>query len=417
LAGSRRKGREAWASARRTVQALTLLGFLILFVGAHQLRVSAAWAALPLRLDPLAMLASSLASRSVLAGSALALITVASALVFGRAWCGWACPLGTLLDLLSLRRWRGRRPAPPEKLRSLKYLLLIAVLASALLGSLALLIFDPLTLLYRGLGEGIWPALDRGLTALASGLYAVPPFRPAVSGLDSLLRPEVFPAIALSFRLGILYAGVLVAVVGLNVFAERFWCRYLCPLGGLLGLIGKVPLVRREVASSCSECGRCIETCPTGTIRSDRGFASDPGECTLCMDCLGDCARGEVSFRARLRPGAWLEYDPGRREMLAALGAAAGGLALLRVEAPAASAGAYAIRPPGSADADLLSRCIRCSLCVHCSPLSARQGSKGFGHRSSSLDSATVTTPATRAARRALWRRSRRWPSRPSGFK
>ena len=113
---------KSWPRLRRVVQYLALLLFLILFVWSRRGGWPAEVVNVPMRLDPLAMLAQLLASRTLLAGSALALITVGLTLVLGRAWCGWLCPLGTVLDLFSFRRLRGRRAAPTDGWRRVKLL-------------------------------------------------------------------------------------------------------------------------------------------------------------------------------------------------------------------------------------------------------------------------------------------------------
>jgi polyferredoxin len=48
-----------------------------------------------------------------------------------------------------------------------------------------------------------------------------------------------------------------VAVLALNTVRARFWCRYLCPLGALLGLVSKVSWLRRATNDRCIACGRC----------------------------------------------------------------------------------------------------------------------------------------------------------------
>jgi len=95
-----------WTTLRKVVQALALLAFVALFVWSRRGGWPGSVVNLPMRLDPLAMLSHLLASRTLLLGSALALITLALTFAFGRAWCGWLCPLGTLLDLFSLS-WLG----------------------------------------------------------------------------------------------------------------------------------------------------------------------------------------------------------------------------------------------------------------------------------------------------------------------
>jgi polyferredoxin len=104
----------AWITARKLVQYAALFAFFLFFLVSKQRSWPADLANLPMRLDPLLMLAHLLASRTLLLGSSLALLAILLTLVFGRAWCGWICPLGTVLDLFLLKRWRGKRPPPPN---------------------------------------------------------------------------------------------------------------------------------------------------------------------------------------------------------------------------------------------------------------------------------------------------------------
>lgn len=319
------------------------------------------------------MLAHLLASRRALVGSALALITVVLTLAFGRAWCGWLCPLGTLLDLFSLRRRRGTREAPADLWRKAKYGLLLTILAAALFTNLTLMIFDPLTILFRTLSVSVWPAVDQLVTAAEAMLYRVPVLRPAISAFDGLARPKVLPPEPAFYRYTLLYAGVFLGVVLLNLVAPRFWCRYLCPLGALLGLLSKVAVVRREVNARCTQCDACVWVCPTGTIQPAEGYASDSSECTMCLECLAACPYNAVEFPIHLSLAERQPYDPSRRQALMALGAAIAGVGLFRSNLTAGRDHSRLIRPPGARENDLLSKCIRCGECIRACPTSAIQ--------------------------------------------
>ena len=362
-----------WVTARKLTQYIALLTFLALFVGSRPGGAGGDLMKIPMQLDPLTSLAHILANRVILAGSLLALITLTLTLVFGRAWCGWLCPLGTILDLLSLNRWRRKDQAPSETWRTVKYGFFLVILVAALLGNLTLLAFDPLTLLIRTLTTSLWPALDQIVTAGEMALYRLPPLAGPISQLDSWLRPRILPSQPVYYRQIWLFTGVFLGVIALNLAAPRFWCRYLCPLGGLLGLVSKVAVLRRSVGEGCKGCVLCTAACPTGTINPSRGYTSDPGECTMCLDCLDVCPRDEVTFAPHILLADWNNYDPGRRQALLSVAGAIAAVALFESDSLAKREHPYLLRPPGARGNDFISKCIRCGECMHACPTSALQ--------------------------------------------
>jgi polyferredoxin len=328
---------------------------------------------MPMRLDPLAMAANLLASRVFLAGSAVALVVVVLTLLLGRIWCSWLCPLGALLDWFPLRQRRDKRATIPDVWRSVKYGLLLTILMGAIFTNLTLLIFDPLTILFRTLSTAVWPAVDQIVTAAESALYRVPPLQPTVSAFDALVRPVALPIDPVFYRFAPLYAALFVGVIAVNLIAPRFWCRYLCPLGALLGLLSKVGLIRREVNDRCTQCGACARVCPTGTIQADKGYASDPSECTMCLACLNACPTDATDFPVRVSAPQWYSYDPDRRLVLTSLGATIAGIGLLQSNLVADRDHLRLIRPPGARENNLLHKCIRCGECNRACPTSAIQ--------------------------------------------
>ena len=359
---------------RPWIQAAAFVLFLVTLIGAG--KIAFLPADLFFRLDPLAGLANMIAARqivpSMLAGAAVMLVAT---LILGRVWCGWLCPLGTVLDWTPARRNKRFEPDPAPRLRGVKYFLLALIGIAALPGNLTFLILDPITLIYRTTATAAWP----GLIALISGaetlLYRVPFLRAPVDGFESAARGTLLPMAQPAYGLGILLALIFIGILALNAVRDRFWCRYLCPLGALLGLVSKVAWLRRTVGDACVDCQRCARACPTGTIDPQRGFASDPAECTMCLECVPVCAKAGQHFTGHLKPAAWQAYDPSRRQFLASAGAAVVAVGLFAAEPAAVRDDPRLVRPPGAQGKEFLARCIRCGICLKVCPTSGLQPS------------------------------------------
>jgi MauM/NapG family ferredoxin protein len=366
-----------WPGLRRTRQAVQIMAFVLyvyLLFAALQRRAAFPLADLFFRLDPLATISAMIADRAWIPRLALGLITLVLTLLLGRAWCGWICPLGTLLEWIRIPDAARRAMAISPRWRSIKYILLFLILAMALFGSLTLLILDPITLFTRTMTTAILPALNQAITATERALYPISIVRPAIDWVERVLRGPVLPVIQPAFSGSAFIFLLFLAILALNALADRFWCRNLCPLGGLLGLISKMALLRPVIQPACNRCGHCVRDCRLGAIDTSAGYEIVSSECIVCLDCLAACPEDGIGFEWHWRPASKQDYDPTRRQVLTALGISAVSLALLRTDAQAKHPAPRLIRPPGVDDEDtFLSRCIRCSQCMKVCPTSGLQ--------------------------------------------
>jgi len=337
-----------------------------------------------LRLDPLVAFALPAAMRefipSLLPGLGMALL----ALLFGRVFCGYLCPFGITLDLarsFGVRRTQGRGPETEDSCRPRpwhwgKYLVLTAVIAAAALGVNAAFAASPIPLITRFYGTFIFPLVQ------LAGKQGLDVLRPAADtlNLNALAYAQVgvrrFEAIFfMLFFFGALFA--------LEHCRPRFWCRYLCPAGALLGLFSFRPLWRRRVRE-CVSCGQCRRHCPMGAIDLEASNTAHR-ECIACRRCEAVCpgvTRFSVLPAPQTAPPQTLPDLPGRRQILQAgligMGCAAGSmLGLDSLQQPAAVGlirQSVLIRPPGAApEEDFLRLCLRCGACMQACPSNGLQ--------------------------------------------
>jgi MauM/NapG family ferredoxin protein len=165
---------------------------------------------------------------------------------------------------------------------------------------------------------------------------------------------------------------VFVGILALNAIRPRFWCRYVCPLGGLLGLVSRVSLLRRTVdQEKCNKCRRCARECPVNAIDSEKAYASDPAECTLCLKCVEDCPTGAIALHGQTEPVQPELEGLTRRQVLGSFGIMLAGVALLRLAPLLRGTEQRRLRPPGTSEDDVMKKCIRCGVCVNICPTRA----------------------------------------------
>jgi polyferredoxin len=363
-----------------------------------------------------------LTTRTLYAGLLWGLTTVVMTILLGRFFCGWLCPFGSLHQFvgylakhkrslkakLALNRYRSAQ--------SLKYWILIFLLTMAIAelaidairlpraapvgfaALMALALAAVIVLAIRQVGRDIKKnaaavlAVTGGWVLISFLFYGN--WRPAASLQIGLLDP-----IALVYRsinLIILplmdqttltasssprlYAGtwliasIFLVSVLLNLIWPRFYCRFVCPLGALFGVLGRFALWRiGKSREDCTDCQLCEKNCegacqPTSQIRI--------AECVLCLNCMDDCHHGLMGYHiAPSAGGESLSPDLSRRKFLTAAVSGAAAIPLLRIGGqPGPNWNARLVRPPGSLpEQQFLSRCIKCGQCMRICPTTVIQ--------------------------------------------
>ena len=365
-----------WRTARQLTQIASVIFFFALAFFTYRGAESLIPLDLYLRVNPLVAFAAMIASRTAIATLLLAGIALVLGFVFGRAWCGWLCPLGAMLDWISPRTMG--RIELHKTWRGIKYILLFIIFFAALLGNLSLLILDPITILNRTFGSVFLPAFNVIIVAVETVLYPIaPPLAPVFEIIEQNFRGTFLPAQQTFYQLGWMLAIVFAAIIGLNWVVPRFWCRYLCPLGAVYALQAKISWLRPRAVKDCSHCAACMRVCPTAAITVTKsGFTVDPAECVVCMDCVTECPEAVIAINFRgERASAQSSFDLSRRHFLEGAAFAVAGVALFRSALSARREDSWLIRPPGARANDFLSKCIRCAECTKVCPTGGLQPS------------------------------------------
>lgn len=176
-------------------------------------------------------------------------------IVLSRFFCGWICAFGALqgaFGWLGKKLFKRRFTVPPKVdrvLRWLKYPILVAIVYFTwTTGTLVIRPYDPLA---------AYGHLSAGLAA-------------------------VWAEFAVGFVL-------LVLTLGLSMFYERAFCKYVCPMGAVNAILGRIPLFRiKRESKTCISCSKCDHVCPMNIEVSTADKVTSP-ECIGCLECVTAC--------------------------------------------------------------------------------------------------------------------------------
>ena len=181
------------------------------------------------------------------------------AVIGGRTWCAWVCPINMVTDLASrIRRQLNIKDAFKIS-RKIRYSVLVLTLVlSILTGVAAFEWVSPIGMLHRELIFGI-----------GAGWIAI---------------------------LGVFLFDLLILKNG--------WCGHLCPLGAFYAVVGKVAQLRIAFDTpTCTQCCECVKVCPEPQVFNFKAATKTgmivSGECTNCGRCITVCPEDTLKFDLR----------------------------------------------------------------------------------------------------------------------
>lgn len=193
--------------------------------------------------------------------------TLLLTMITGRFFCGWMCSFGALMDFLHFlsTRLMKKKIVINEKfenlLKTFKYLILAFSIVV------------------------IW--------TMGNSFFAQDNPWNVFGILSSFSNLSSVPAFILEMKLGAILLGII--IVG-GFFVERFFCRYLCPMGAIFAVFSKTRMIKlKKHEHDCGKCMSCTKACSMG-INLNKVNQVNSGECINCLKCMDKCHRSNLNF-------------------------------------------------------------------------------------------------------------------------
>ena len=311
-----------------------------------------------LQLDPLVAIGTILTTHTLYRPLLWALATVILTIIFGRFFCSWVCPFGSLHHFVGFLGNREKTLSQRiqlnkyRKAQCIKYIVLVFFLFMAAFPSFGATLqtglLDPIPLITRSFNLVILAVVDRAfdVTSVTGRFYE---------------------------GAWLVFAIFLTALL-LNLVIPRFYCRFICPLGALFGIIGRFAIWRiGKNVEQCSDCKLCERSCEGGCEPSGNIKIS---ECVLCFNCRQDCKDQVIAYQTRPSlAGEQTNPDISRRGFVLSLVSGVFAVPAVRLSNKLGSNWYHkVIRPPGALpEEEFLKRCIKCGQCMRICPTNVIQ--------------------------------------------
>lgn len=323
-------------------------------------------------IDPLVLVLNFLATGVVLPILLLSIIPVVLTLIFGRFFCGWVCPFGSINQFFTWLFRKGRKKrkekGADKKLLKLKYILLIVILVAAVMGTHIGGWLDPFSLLTRSSATVVNPAVNYIVHQTTKpGADDSNLIGKAIKPAYDFSRDNILTKKQRTFTQPVFMGLIFVGILLLNMYRRRFYCNYLCPLGAIYGLLSKFSLFNLKINKDCISCKACSKTCTyNGSPFEDYSKA----DCVTCFNCVDDCPKDAIDVViAPPKKENRTPIDLGRRRILGSTATGVVAAAIPGVFIHNKSKIHRFLRPPGSVkEKEFLAKCIRCGQCMQVCP-------------------------------------------------